>query len=65
MTGKIRVYSESRYAGIEPLEEEYDAPENWDDLTEEQRQEILDDYFEGAAETFIEGGVGYIPDGEP
>jgi len=60
MTGKIRVYIESRYAGIDPFEEEYDAPENWDELSPERQREILDDYYDGAAETFIEGGVEYV-----
>jgi hypothetical protein len=61
--GKIRVYIESRYAGISPVEEEYEAPEDWDELSVEEQQSILDDYYDGVAETFIEGGAEYIPDG--
>ena len=64
MSGKIRVYIESRYVGIDPFEEEYEAPADWDELTPSQQQAVLDDYYEGAAETFIEGGAEYIPDGE-
>lgn len=61
--GKIRVHIESRYVGIDPVDEEYDAPENWDELSPERQQEILTDYYEDVAETFIEGGAEYVPPG--
>lgn len=63
--GKIRVYIESVYAGIEPLEEEYDAPSNWDELSPVEQQNILNGHYDDALQTFVEGGVEYIsPSGE-
>lgn len=54
MARKIKVYARTTISGSS-VEDEIDAPDNWDDLSEEEQQEILDE----SADTHLGNCVDY------
>jgi hypothetical protein len=52
---KIRVIVDFPWAGVPNIEEDYDLPEGWDEMTEKQQDALLIQY---AVEELSNSGVG-------
>jgi hypothetical protein len=53
---KIRVYVDIPWAGVDNIEEDYELPEGWDQLTPEEQNRALESY---GAQELDNTGIGY------
>lgn len=59
MTRKLRIHVEWGFTGVSDDENDYDLPEGWDRMTEDQREEVISDYVQTTIFNQV-GGSGEV-----